>query len=204
MALMKSARKPTHQPFADTRNSCQFAPWTPDAGLREMTLPGWQGAVHSSLLISYLSRAYNLQLKIDSFSPEQMECYSIIIFSQQKENLSPSFFFSFSVGKLMKFDLQIKSMEMIRKKMITFKLITECGTFFLEMNCTKHLLSMANKAAGLSDGRKVNEKSRENVITAAMRSSIKNTNWTISIYSSKYHYFSKNWACSVWNAGDCF
>lgn len=51
-----------------------------------------------------------------------------------KRESKPNIFFSFSVDKLMKFDLQIKSKQMIRKKMMTFKLITECGTLFLKIN----------------------------------------------------------------------
>lgn len=42
-------------------------------------------------------------------------------------------FFSFSVGKLMKFDLQIKGVEDDQKKMITFNLITARGTSFLKI-----------------------------------------------------------------------
>lgn len=51
-----------------------------------------------------------------------------------KKEPKPIIFFSFSVGKLIKFDLQIKSGENDQKKMITFKLITECRTLFLKIN----------------------------------------------------------------------
>lgn len=42
--------------------------------------------------------------------------------------------------------------------MITFKLITERGTLFLKINCSEHLLSVENKAAGLAGRRKVKQK----------------------------------------------
>lgn len=92
------------------------------------------------------------------FPQNKCECCSIIIFSQRKRNLNPSFFFSFSVGKLIKFDLQIKSGENDQKKMITFKLITECRTLFLKINWTEHLLSVENKVAHLSDRQKMEER----------------------------------------------
>lgn len=82
-----------------------------------------------------------------NFPQNKCECCSIIIFSQRKRNLNPLFFFSFPVGKLIKFDLQIKSRENDQKKMIIFKLITGCGTLFLKINGIEHLLSVENKVA---------------------------------------------------------
>lgn len=59
----------------------------------------------------------------------------------------------------MKFDLQIKSGESDqKKKKITFKLITECGTLFLKINGTARVLSSERKAGSLPGGRKSEEK----------------------------------------------